>query len=98
MRPQDYDQKQQGGPSHLGKRAPAKEYWATKKPRSDNEESKGGDSRRGRKDPEEKGGDGGFVVDLELMSALMKKKGSRTIEAKKKATTQKNLDSTDKTK
>jgi hypothetical protein len=70
MRQQGYNQKQQGEPSHLGKSA--SKGMPGKKPRSDDEESKGGESQRERKDPKEKGGDRGFVVDLESMSALMK--------------------------
>jgi hypothetical protein len=69
-----------------------------KKPRSDGKESKGGESQRGKMDPKEKGEGRGCAVDIESMSALMKKKGSRIKEAKKKVAMQKKLDSTDTTK
>ncbi len=82
----------------LRKESASKGTPGNKKPSSNDKESKGGESQRGMKDPREKGGDGGFAVKLESMSALVKKKGSQTKETKKKVTMQKNLGSTVKTK
>jgi hypothetical protein len=55
-----------------------------KEPRPGNEGPGGEESKQVRKGSEEKGGgQEGFVVDLELMSASMKKKGSGTQAATK---------------
>ncbi len=70
-----------------------------KKARSDDKGSGEEDSKQVRTGSEEKGGrQGVFVVDLELMNALMKKTGSGTQAAKKKAAAKKKEDSVDKTK
>jgi hypothetical protein len=67
-----------------------------KKPRSENKKSAGEENKKGKKGLEDEEGQGGFVVDLESMSALMKKstkaKSNKKVakdkqeEKKKKAT------------
>jgi hypothetical protein len=56
-----------------------------KKPRSDNKDLAGEENQKGKKDLEEEEGWGGFVVDLESMSTLMKKKSTKAKSNKKVA-------------
>ncbi len=56
-----------------------------KKPRSDNKDSTGEENQEGKKGLEEEEGWGGFVVDLESMSASMKKKSTKDKSNKKVA-------------
>jgi hypothetical protein len=68
-----------------------------KKPRSDDKDSGGEESKQRREGSEEKVGQGDFTVDLELMSALLKKKSLKTKAAKEKADKKRQEDSTEKT-
>jgi hypothetical protein len=56
-----------------------------KKPRSDDEDSEGEENKKGKKGLEEEEGQGGFAVDLESMSASMKKKSTKAKSNKKVA-------------
>jgi hypothetical protein len=96
---QGQHQARRKAPKLLGKRAPTTRNIKTKSPGQTMKDLKGEESKQGRKGSEEKGGgQGGFVVDLELMSTSMKKRGSGTQAAKKKAATKTKEDSVDKTK
>jgi hypothetical protein len=68
-----------------------------KKPRSDDEDSGGEESKQRRKGSKEEVGQRDFAVDLELMSALLKKKSLKTKAAKKKTDKKKQEDSMEKT-
>ncbi len=80
-----------------------KSLWASnkdgqnKKPRSDDKDSGGEESKQRRKGSKEEVGQGDFAVDLESMSALLKKKSLNTKAAKKKADKKKQEDSAGKT-
>ena len=67
-----------------------------KKSRSDNEESAGEKSNKNKSEKEKE--QAGFTVDLESMSALMKKKSPKTKAAKQKKDKEKQEDSAKKTK
>ncbi len=68
-----------------------------KKPRSDDKGSGGEESKQRRKGSKEEVGHGDFAVDLELMSALLKKMSVKTKAAKKKAHKKKQEDSLEET-
>ena len=68
-----------------------------KKPRSDDKGSGGEESKQRRKGSKEEVGQGDFAVDLELMSASLKKKSLKTKAAKKKADKKKQEGSAEKT-
>jgi hypothetical protein len=73
------------------------EEQQNKKPRSDDKDSGGEESKQRRKGYKEEVGQGDFAVDLELMSASLKKKSLKTKAAKKKADKKKQEDSAEKT-
>jgi hypothetical protein len=55
-----------------------------KKPRSDDKDLEGKENKQGKEGLEGEEGQGGFVVDLESMSTLMKKKSTKAKTSKKK--------------
>ncbi len=78
-------------------RSACKKDGQNKKPRSDDKDSGGEESKQRRKGFKEEVGQGDFAVDLELMSASLKKKSLKIKAAKKKADKKKQEDSAEKT-
>jgi hypothetical protein len=89
---------------HQSQRRENKSLWSAsnkdrqnKKPRSDDKDSGGEESKQRRMGSEEEIGQGDFAVDLELMSALLNKKSLKTKAAKKKADKKKQEDRVEET-
>ena len=83
-----------GNPSRRGA---SNEEGQNKKARSNEEDSGGKESAHQQQCSKETADQGDFVVDLESMSALLKKKSLRAKAAKKKAAKKKQEESTEKT-